>query len=157
MRQLPYLTPDTAGLYYCWPAQSVLLHLEDANTRWLGDNTTHFPAKKVENGHFVAKGKSRSRLSLQALSLLPLNTALEIRTDKAYNIWDDNKQPLVVHAQSSNVSDKAAPTNLRWWVCDFQDKVVAQGEKKQNVAANSVWDAQIPVTAPASGMLFMEV
>ncbi len=158
----PYEISDHPGLFYQWPNASALVSLQKTNLDWVGEEAIHFPPQKVADGHYVAEGEitlleQKARPSALAALLAKRPVALDIWTDKAFNIWDSNKPDLTLHTSLTNVENDKKPVELSWWARDFNGQVLAQGRETHNLDARGTSDQTLKIKAPARGLVFVEV
>jgi len=159
---VPFEVPDVAGLFFRWPGETALVNLAGANTLWQGENSTNFPAKGSEPGHFVAEGQialtpMAARPPAAAALLDGRTLALDLWTDHPFNVWDSGNSPLALQVETANLAAKTRPVKLTWWARDFQGQVVSGGHETRKIGAGAVWDEAIPVPSQGRNLLFVEV
>ena len=159
---VPYEISDHPGLLYQWPNASALVSLQKTNLDWVGQEAIHFPPQKVADGHYIAEGEialleHKARPSALAALLAKRPVALDIWTDKAFNIWDDNAQDLTLHTAISNLESTTNPVELSWWARDFNGQVLAEGREMRNLNARDTSEQILKIKAPARGLVFVEV
>lgn len=77
-------------------------------------------------------------------------------TDRPFNLWHAGGT-VNLHAQVVNGATEAKPVTLRWWAKDFDGRPCGGGTLTHTVAAGTVWNTDLPVTAAGQGIVFTEV
>lgn len=132
-----------------------------ATSSWRDNGAVHLPAKKISDGVFratayVVLGPADERPAIVEAIGTGRRLAVDLSTDRPYNIWTSAAAPLVVRAHAYNGTD-ARPLTISWIAHDFDGTVVAQRTKTIAAGAETAVVDEVGVTLPGRGIAFVEI
>ncbi|MFD5224158.1 hypothetical protein ACFWHT_00915 [Microbacterium sp. NPDC058342] len=132
-----------------------------ANSGWRDNRAIHLPAAAVSPGVYratarVVLGSPDERPAVVEAIASARALAVELSSDRPFNIWTSSKTPMIVHADAYN-GGGARQLTFAWVARDFDGKVVAERSKRIAAAARSVVTDELGVSLPGRGIAFVEL
>ncbi|WP_243228898.1 hypothetical protein [Microbacterium sp. CIAB417] len=132
-----------------------------ANSGWRDNGAVHLPASPVSAGVFratarVVLGPADERPAIVEAIASRRALAVELSTDRPFNIWETAAEPLIVHAHVYNGAP-GREVMFTWVAHDFDGRVIAEKTHRAAVGAGSTITEDLGVSLPGRGIAFVEL
>ncbi|GAA2899456.1 hypothetical protein GCM10010517_64970 [Streptosporangium fragile] len=157
---VPYQTAGTAVYEEAFPGVSVYITGRGSNSSWRDSGALHLPATQVQTGVFRATANivvtepARPQIVGAIAEGSPL--AVDLWTDRPFNVWTGADQPLTVRGIAYNGAAGRRLT-LKWKVRDFDGRVLARRVTSSVAGAGAVTEDTVSFRARGRGVYFVEL
>ncbi|WP_345752609.1 hypothetical protein [Microbacterium rhizophilus] len=129
-------------------------------TQWRDGRRLHVPGQAASEGSFRAHARvivgAEARPTMLEAQAAERPLAVELSTDRPFNLWESADEPLVVRGAVWN-GGVARRLTLTWTARDFDGAVLAERTRRVDADASSVVEDELPVTLPGRGIAFVEL
>ncbi|MFD0659206.1 hypothetical protein [Thermocatellispora tengchongensis] len=156
---VPYQSLGTAVYEEAFPGLSVYITGRGSNASWRDSGALHLPATQTQAGVFQATANIvvTEPLRPQIVGAIAEDTplAVDVWTDRPFNIWTGADRPLSVRGVAYNKGPERRLT-LKWKVRDFDGRVLERKVTRPLAGAGALAEDSLSFTAPGRGVYFVE-
>lgn len=150
---------DARLVYRQQVADATLAIVTDTGyTSWRDGHRLHLPGLSVTEGSYRARAQvvlgAETRPAMIEAQTAERPLAVDLTTDRPFNIWDSGDEPLVVRAAIWN-GGPARSLTLTWSARDFDGTVIAERTVQVQADASSPIDDELRIPLTERGMAFV--